>query len=166
MVDSVFTGSVVVVDEVAAGCFDDSRFPELPAVPDAGGEGEDALAYAGPDAFGDAAAVVFERELAFGGVVDRFDPLRDTAVLAESGFLPLRSGRMRVASKDATVFSISPEKPLSATIVSPPVSKPALWARSSIAAPTSRSPCLAGAGQKETGIPSGAYRKYSRSPEK
>jgi hypothetical protein len=58
------------------------------------------------------------------------------------------------------------EKPLSAMMISPPVSSCALRARSSIAAATSRSPSLAGARQKLTGIPSGAHKKYSRSPQK
>jgi hypothetical protein len=64
---SVFTGSVVVVDEVSAWGVGESGFPELPAAPDAGGEGEYALADACPDAFGDVAAVILERELAFEG---------------------------------------------------------------------------------------------------
>src|SRR5512147_149540 len=87
MTDSVFTGSVVVVDEVPARCVDESVFPESPAVPDASGEGEEALADARPDADRDVTAVLFERELAFEGVVDRFDPLADPAELAEAGFL-------------------------------------------------------------------------------
>ena len=47
MTDSVLAGSVVVVDEVAAGCVEESVFPESPAMPDAGGECEDALADTG-----------------------------------------------------------------------------------------------------------------------
>ena len=83
MTDSVCTGLVVVVGEVAAGCVDLVGVPEQPVVPDAGGEGEQALADACPDAFGDVAAVVFEGELAFERVVDRLDPLAHTAELAE-----------------------------------------------------------------------------------
>src|SRR5918995_1906700 len=83
MTDSVFTGSVVVVGEVAAGRVDESGVPELPAVPDADRESEDALADARPDAFGDVATVQFQRELALGGVDDRLDPLADAAELAE-----------------------------------------------------------------------------------
>jgi hypothetical protein len=74
MSDSVFTGSVVVVDEVAAGCVDESVFPQGRAVPHAGGECKDPLADAHPDAGGDGSAVILQRELAFEGVVDRFDP--------------------------------------------------------------------------------------------
>src|SRR5579859_49167 len=88
MSDSVWMGSVVVAGEVPAGCGDLVGVPELPVVPDGGGEGEEALADACPDAVGDVAAVVFERELAFERVVDRFDPLAHAAELAESfGFV-------------------------------------------------------------------------------
>src|SRR5215217_5559122 len=87
MTDSVFTGSVVVVDEVAAGRVDESVFPEGPAVPYARGESEDALTDARPDAGGHVAAVILERELAFEGVVDRLDPLTDPAELADSRLL-------------------------------------------------------------------------------
>src|SRR5436309_6007199 len=79
MSDSVFMGSVVVGGEVAAGGVELACLVELPVVPDAGGEGQHALADACPDAFGDVTAVVFERELALGGVVDRLDPLADGA---------------------------------------------------------------------------------------
>src|SRR6516225_9049544 len=92
MTDSVFMGSVVVVGEVAAGRLDESVLPELPAVPDAGGEGEDALADACPDSFWAVAAVQFERELALGGVDDRLDPLADAAELAEPGLLVFAVG--------------------------------------------------------------------------
>jgi hypothetical protein len=57
-------GSVVVVGEVAARGIDLAGFPERPAVPDAGGEGEYALADACPDAVGDVSAVILEGELA------------------------------------------------------------------------------------------------------
>src|SRR5581483_2984332 len=75
MSDSV---SVVIGCEAVAGV------ARLPVVPDADGECEYALADAGPDAGEGAAAVAFERELAFGGVDDRFDPLADTAEGAEA----------------------------------------------------------------------------------
>src|ERR1700678_3688327 len=76
MVDSV---SVVVGGEAAAGLL------ELPVVPDADGECEDALADAGPDALGGAAAVAFEGELAFGRLDDRFDPLADPSEVPVAG---------------------------------------------------------------------------------
>src|ERR1700680_3703744 len=83
MTDSVCMVSVVVVGEVAAGGVDLVGVPEQPVVPDAGGEGEEALTDSGPDAFGDVGAVVFEGELAFERVVDRLDPLADSAEFAE-----------------------------------------------------------------------------------
>src|SRR5215207_6228339 len=92
MVDSVFTGSMVVVDEVAAGAVDDARFPEQPAVPDAGSEREDALADSDPHAFRDATTVLLEVELVLGGVVDRLDPLAHAAELAEPGLLVFAVG--------------------------------------------------------------------------
>src|SRR6266508_6048131 len=75
MSDSVL---VVIGGEAAAGIAD------LPVVPDADCEGEDALADARPDAVECAAAVALERELALGGVDDRFDPLTDAAERAEA----------------------------------------------------------------------------------
>src|SRR5215211_4764654 len=87
MTDSVCRGSVDVVDEVAAGGVVESGFPELTAVPDASGEGKDALTDPRPHSLGDVSAVLFERELAFEGVVDRLDPLADAAELAESRLL-------------------------------------------------------------------------------
>jgi hypothetical protein len=43
MNDSVWTGSVVVGDEAANGVVEPVGFPELPVVPDAGGESEQTL---------------------------------------------------------------------------------------------------------------------------
>ena len=51
MADSVFTDSLVVEREMTSGLLDLPTFPELPAVPDVGGEGEHALASACPHAF-------------------------------------------------------------------------------------------------------------------
>jgi hypothetical protein len=48
-------------------------------VPDGGGEGEESLADAGGDALGFAAAVAFEIELGFEGLVDGFDDLSEWA---------------------------------------------------------------------------------------
>src|SRR6266545_4078403 len=92
MSDSVFTGSVVVGGEVAAGGVELVLLVELPVDPYAGGEGQDALADAYPDSFGDMAAVVLERELAFEGVVDRLDPLADPAERSEALALILAIG--------------------------------------------------------------------------
>src|SRR6516164_2389674 len=92
MTDSVFTGSVVVVDEVPTGGVGLAGLPEQPAVPDAGCEGENSLADARPDAIGDVPAVQFERQLALGGLVDRFDPLSDATELPEPRLLVLAVG--------------------------------------------------------------------------
>src|ERR1039458_543895 len=92
MTDSVFTGSVVVEGEVASGLLDLVGLPEQPVVPDAGGEGEYALADPGPDSLGDVPAVVLEGELALGGVVDRLDPLAHAAEFAEARLLALAVG--------------------------------------------------------------------------
>jgi hypothetical protein len=58
-----------------------------PVVPDGGGHGQQPLADAGVDAGGGAAAVAFEVELAFEGVVDRFDSLADPADVPVAGCL-------------------------------------------------------------------------------
>src|SRR5947208_11589974 len=50
-----------------------------PVVPDSCCHGEQPLGDAGVEAFGGAAAVAFEVQLAFEGVVDRLDPLADPA---------------------------------------------------------------------------------------
>src|SRR5512140_151929 len=65
-------GSVVVGDQRSLDGFGGG-----PVVPDGGGHGEQPLSDASVDACGGAAAVAFEVELAFEGVVDRFDPLAD-----------------------------------------------------------------------------------------
>jgi hypothetical protein len=66
-------GSVVVGEEGAGG----SGLVGGLVVPDAGGEGEEALEDSGPDAVGGTAAVAFEVELGFEGLVDRLDDLAE-----------------------------------------------------------------------------------------
>src|SRR3954452_7778515 len=73
-------GSVVVRGQ---GAHD--RLAGVPVVPDGGGHGEDALEDADGHAGGGAAAVVFESELVFEGVVDRFDGLPDGAKQHSTG---------------------------------------------------------------------------------
>jgi hypothetical protein len=84
MTDSVFTDSVVEGSEVAPGSVDLARLPELPAVPDAGREGEHALADPRPYAFWGVPAVQLQGQLALGGLVDRLDPLTHGAQGAEA----------------------------------------------------------------------------------
>src|SRR5664280_739934 len=105
MTDSVCTGSVVVCGEVASGLVDLPCFPEQPAVPDAGGEGEYALADACPDSLGDVSAVILEGELALGGVIDRLDPLADErGVQASDGLLEFLTGEALVSDDDLTAL--------------------------------------------------------------
>ena len=59
----------------------------LPVVPDGGGHGQQPLGDAGPDSCGGPAAVAFEVELAFEGVVDRLDPLAGPADRPVAGCL-------------------------------------------------------------------------------
>src|SRR5580693_3468496 len=58
-----------------------------PVVPDGGGHGQQSLGDSGVDARGGPATVPFEVELAFEGVVDRFDPLADPADGSVAGCL-------------------------------------------------------------------------------
>src|SRR6266581_6323553 len=86
MNDSVWTDSVVVGGEVAAGV------ARVPVVPKAGGEGEQALGNAGDQAGHRVGAVALERELALERVDDRLDPLADAAQSAEAAGLVLAVG--------------------------------------------------------------------------
>ena len=65
------------------------RRSDAPVVPDGGGQGEQSGGDAGVDPGEDAAAVLFEGELAFRGVEDRLDPLPDAGELAEPDGLVL-----------------------------------------------------------------------------
>ncbi len=79
MSDSVrMDGSVVLGDEMAAWVAD------VPVVPEAGGEREQALRDAGDEALQGASAVAFDRELVLAGVDDRLDPLSDAAERTEA----------------------------------------------------------------------------------
>ena len=80
---------------------------ECVVVPDHGGEGEDALRDPGADAGEGSAAVVFEVELAFEGVVDRLDDLAQgfEEAFAGSGGLAARVGRSRVIPASASSAS-------------------------------------------------------------
>src|SRR5688500_2946343 len=75
MTDSVSAGSVVVGGEAAAWLVDE------PVVPAAGGESEEALADAHPDALEGVCAVAVER------VGDRFDPLAQAPERAKARLL-------------------------------------------------------------------------------
>ena len=68
-------------------------------MPDACGEGEYPLADSSPDALWNVSAVVFEGKLAFEAVVDRFDPLANTAELAQPRLLVYAVAADEVASR-------------------------------------------------------------------
>src|ERR1700745_360532 len=165
-------GSVVIGDQRSLDGFGGG-----PVVPDGGGHGEQPLGDAGVDAGGGAAAVAFQVELAFEGVVDRFDPL---AVPADApgggGTHPMgpgrgsssrRSGRTRSSPNPLVTRSSNsrPAKPLSPIRVSPGRRAwlRAAWASSSAA--TSRSPIAGLARHQATGIPSGVVIRYSFKPQ-
>src|SRR5215213_2485403 len=112
MTDSVCTVlSVVVGGEVASGGGNVAEFPELPVVPDADCEREDALADARPDPVGSVGAVLFQGELALEGVVDGLDPLTDPAERAEALGLSLAVGtdELRVECRDDLLELLSAE---------------------------------------------------------
>src|SRR6266511_1102858 len=113
MSDSVCGVSVVVDGEVAAGVAD------LPVVPEAGGEREQALGDAGDQAGHGVGAVLFERELAFDRVDDRFDPLADAAEAAEAWLLVFAVAQRRKSARSSAISASnsSPAKPLSAITV-------------------------------------------------
>ena len=94
-------GSVVVGDQAPLG-----RCAGGPVVPDGCGHGEQALGDAGVEAFGGAAAVAFEVELALEGVVDRLDPLPDVAQVPVPA---QRSSLSFVMSFSSTIRSTDPE---------------------------------------------------------
>src|SRR5256885_9975399 len=81
MIDS--KGSVIVGDQRSH-----DRLAGVPVVPDRSGQGEDALQDPDGNAGDRPAAVLFKVELAFEGLVDRFDALPDGAQQAAS-----RTGR-------------------------------------------------------------------------
>ncbi len=87
-------GSVVVAGEAAAGAGPAGGFP----VPDSGGRREDSLQDAGGESGASAAAVAFEVELSFEGLVHGFDDLteRFEESLTAWGFSDLGVARSEV----------------------------------------------------------------------
>src|SRR5262245_66663651 len=102
-------GSVVIGDQRPL-----DRFGGGPVVPDGGGHGQQPLGDAHVDAGGGAAAVAFEVELAFEGVVDRLDPLADPADRAVAGFLVAAVGADQVHREGGgdQVFELAPGEAL------------------------------------------------------
>jgi hypothetical protein len=140
----------------------------LVVVPDRGGHGQDALGDADGDSLEGAAAVGFQVELAFEGVVDRFDELADGLEqrLAVPGGLVLAGGPQQcvpLAARSAWVWR--PAKPLSVIRIRPGRLAASWGSTSSMAVSTSRSPILGSARAHRTGIPAGVQIRYSRSPQ-
>src|SRR3954464_9540976 len=81
------------------------RLAGVPVVPDRGGQGEDALQDPDGDAGDGPAAVLFEIELAFEGLVDRFDALPYGPEPAPTG--ACRFGAVR-RSHDGDVAVVEP----------------------------------------------------------
>src|SRR3954454_24317196 len=98
MIDS--KGSVVV-----GGQGSHDRLAGVPVVPDRGGQGEDALQDPDGDAGDGPAAVLFEIELAFEGLVDRFDALPYGPEQATTG--ACRFGAVR-RSHDGDIAVVEP----------------------------------------------------------
>ena len=86
----------------------------MPVVPDGGGQGEEAGGDTGVDACEGARAVVFEGELAFEGVDDRFDPLAVTGEGAEPGGFIFAVGADQVRAEFAgdEGFEVAPGEAL------------------------------------------------------
>src|SRR5829696_3690911 len=94
MSDSVSgCGSVVVGGEVTAGVAD------VPVVPEAGGEREQALGDAGHQAGHRVGAMAFKRELALDRVDDRLDPLAHAAEATEPGLFVFAVGAQEERAK-------------------------------------------------------------------
>ena len=89
-------------------------------MPDSGGEGQEALGDAGEYSGRGPAAVVFEVELAFEGLVDRLNPLADSAEVAVAVGLvfavPAEQGRPMAS---VIWLNSAPAKPLSASRICP-----------------------------------------------
>jgi hypothetical protein len=156
-------GSVVIGDQRSSG-----GLAGGPVVPDAGGgQGEQPLGDAGVEAPGGAAAMAFQVELAFEGVVDRFDPLPDPAGRGVAGCLvaAVRADELHPEAVAGQGFEVPAGQALSPIRMSPGRSAPVRAAWASRSAATSRSPIFGLAGHQATGIPSGVVIRYSFSPQ-
>ena len=138
-------------------------------VPDRGGEGEESLEDAHGDALGAVAAVVFEAELGFEGVVDRFDDLTEASQLgcaAAAGLV----GAGRADEFDAVVGESALELGRGVALVGDDrltarrASRPGSASNMSIA--TSRSSTFGLAKANVIGSPAGVHTRCRRSPQK
>src|SRR3954447_16695447 len=161
MIDS--KGSVVV-----GGQGSHDRLAGVPVVPDRGGQGEDALQDPHGDAGDGPAAVLFEVELAFEGLVDRFDARPD----GRSRPRPGRAGSVRFAGRTTVIplslsqVSMSRSRyPLSTTRISPSGWWNMLGCRVTRSTRTSRSSVLALLSANATGRPCTVVTRCSRRPQ-
>jgi len=109
-------GSVVIGDQRPL-----DWLGSCPVVPDDGGHGQQPLSDAGADALSGAPAVALQAELAFEGVVDRFDPLADPADRPVPGRLVAAVGADQVQAEAGgeQVLELAPGEALVADQVSP-----------------------------------------------
>ena len=140
----------------------------LVVVPDGGGHGQDALGDADGDAFEGPAAVGFEVEPAFEGVVDRFDQLPEGLEqrLAVAGGLVFAGGPKQGGPAAGQVcFGFAAGKALVGDEDQAGRAVTSCGSTSSMAVSTSRSPILGSARAHRIGIPAGVQIRYSRSPQ-
>ena len=110
----------------------------------------------------------FEVELAFEGVVDRFDELADRLEqrLAVAGGLVLARGpQQRDAAGGQVSFGLAAGEALVGDEDQAGPGGGQLGSTSSIAVSTSRSPIFGSASAHKIGIPAGVQIRYSRSPQ-
>src|SRR5688500_5266231 len=105
MTDSVWIGSVVIGGELASGCVELAGFPELPVVPDAGREREDALA--------DAAGLAVVRVV--GGLVPVADPAERPEALALA--LAVGANGLRIEAGDELLELVAGESLVGAVVL-------------------------------------------------
>ena len=157
-------GSVVIADQRPL-----DGFTGGPVVPDGGGHGEQPLGDAGVDAFGGAAAVPFEVELAFEGVVDRLDQLADRSeqrlAVARDLVFAGRPQQDGPAGSQASFGDTAGEALVGDQDQAGPGGGQLGLSTSSMAASTSRSPVFGSARAHKIGIPAGVQTRYSRSPQ-
>jgi hypothetical protein len=90
------------------------RGAELPVEPDAGGQGQQPLGSADPDALDGVGAVAFQAKLVLEGVEDGLDPLADPTQVTEPGRLvsPVGADQPRIQLRDHLL-----ERPASEALV-------------------------------------------------
>ena len=124
-----------------------------PVAPDRGGHRQEALSDAGEHPVGGASTVLFQVKLSFEGLVDRLDPLADTAEVAVAVGLVLAVGAQELdAVRCGGGCEVLTGEALVGSMTCP--SRIKCWSWSSSAATTSRSPILGWARHHMIGMPS------------